>query len=79
MGLTQIRLWSFYWVSQLGMLAGTAIFVNAGTQLSQLESSSGILSPALLASFVALGLFPLLAKKTMQLLQKKRQKVGEQP
>jgi uncharacterized membrane protein YdjX (TVP38/TMEM64 family) len=56
MGLTPIRTRTFYWVSQLGMLAGTAVYVNAGTQLAQLESLSGILSPGLIGSFALLGL-----------------------
>ncbi len=62
MGLTPIRTRTFYWVSQIGMLAGTAVFVNAGTQLANLKGVSGILSPGLIVSFVLLGLFPLLAK-----------------
>jgi len=65
MGLTPIKPWTYYWVSQLGMLAGTAVYVNAGTQLGQLDSLSGILSPTLIFSFVLLGLFPLAAKKIM--------------
>lgn len=63
MGLTPIRARTFYWVSQVGMLAGTLVYVNAGTQLAQLESLSGILSPALILSFALLGIFPLLARK----------------
>ncbi|MFA5940711.1 MAG: FAD-dependent oxidoreductase [Sinimarinibacterium sp.] len=63
MGLTRIRAWTFYWVSQLGMLAGTLVFVNAGTQLAQLTSLKGILSPGLIGAFVLLGVFPLLARK----------------
>lgn len=63
MGLTPIRTRTFYWVSQLGMLAATLVFVNAGTQLAQLQSLSGILSPNLLLSFVLLGIFPMVAKK----------------
>ena len=63
MGLTAIRTWTYVWVSQLGMLAGTAVYVNAGTQLGQLESLRGILSPPLIASFVMLGIFPILARK----------------
>jgi dihydrolipoamide dehydrogenase len=69
MGLTPIRTWTFYWVSQVGMLLGTMVYVNAGTQLGELESASGILSPALLGSFVLLGLFPLLAKRLLSLLK----------
>ena len=62
MGLTTLRARTFYWVSQLGMLAATVVFVNAGTQLASLHSLSGILSPRILGSFVLLGVFPLLAR-----------------
>jgi pyruvate/2-oxoglutarate dehydrogenase complex dihydrolipoamide dehydrogenase (E3) component/uncharacterized membrane protein YdjX (TVP38/TMEM64 family) len=62
MGLLPIGTWRYYWVSQLGMLPATAVYVNAGTQLGQLESLAGIISPGLLGSFVLLGVFPLLAK-----------------
>lgn len=72
MGLTPIRAWEFYWVSQLGMLAGTVVYVNAGTQLAKIDSLGGILSPALIASFVALGLFPLIAKKAIEFIKKKK-------
>ena len=54
MGLTPIRAWTFYWVSQLGMLAGTVVYVNAGTQLAAIESPAGILSPGLIGAFVLL-------------------------
>jgi pyruvate/2-oxoglutarate dehydrogenase complex dihydrolipoamide dehydrogenase (E3) component/uncharacterized membrane protein YdjX (TVP38/TMEM64 family) len=63
MGLTAMRAWTFYWVSQLGMLAGTVVYVNAGTQLVRIDSLQGIVSPGLIGSFVLLGLFPLIAKK----------------
>jgi uncharacterized membrane protein YdjX (TVP38/TMEM64 family) len=72
MGLTPIRLRSFYWVSQLGMLLGTIVYVNAGAQLGQIESVRGILSPALLVSFALLGLFPLIAKKLLELVRVRR-------
>lgn len=62
MGLLPISTWRYYWVSQLGMLPATAVYVNAGTQLGQLDSLAGIISPGLLGSFVLLGVFPLLAK-----------------
>lgn len=62
MGLTPIRTWTFYWVSQVGMLAGTIVYVNAGTAIARIESLHGILSPGLIISFTLLGLFPLLAK-----------------
>ncbi|MBX3667944.1 MAG: FAD-dependent oxidoreductase [Rhodocyclaceae bacterium] len=67
MGLTPIPARRFYWVSQIGMLAGTLVYVNAGTQLAGLHSAAGILSPALLLSFTLLGLFPLLARRLLGL------------
>jgi len=76
MGLTTIRAMTFYWASQVGMLAGTFVFVNAGTQLGQLESLSGILSPSLLFSFVLLGVFPLIAKKLLNLIKARRVYAG---
>ncbi|QHE75448.1 FAD-dependent oxidoreductase [Hydrogenophaga sp. PBL-H3] len=69
MGLTQMKALTFYAVSQIGMLAGTLVYVNAGTQLARIDSLQGILSPALLGSFVLLGLFPLIAKWVVGLLQ----------
>jgi len=72
MGLTPIRTITYFWVSQLGMLAGTVVFVNAGTQIAQIESLSGILSPGLLLSFVLLGIFPLMAKKIVNMIQAKK-------
>ena len=72
MGLTAIKSWTFYWVSQLGMLAGTFVFVNAGTQLAQLNSLQGILSFDLILSFVLLGVFPLIAKAIINLIKKRR-------
>ena len=73
MGLTPIRTVQFFFVSQLGMFPGTIVFVNAGTQLAQIDSLAGILSPTLLLSFVLLGLFPLIAKKSIELVNKRRQ------
>ena len=72
MGLTPIRTAVFFLVSQVGMLAGTIVYVNAGTQLGQIESVSGILSPALIGSFVVLGIFPLIAKKMVELIKARR-------
>ena len=72
MGLTRMKVWTYYWVSQLGMLAGTAVYVNAGTHLAQLESLQGILSPALLGSFVLLGIFPLIARRIVAAVQKRK-------
>jgi dihydrolipoamide dehydrogenase len=72
MGLTPIRTGIFYIVSQIGMLAGTVVYVNAGTQLAQIDSLSGILSPGLIFSFVLLGIFPLIAKKITAVIQSKK-------
>lgn len=76
MGLTPIKTWTFYWVSQLGMFAGTIVYVNAGTQLGKLEGLSGILSPALLLSFTLLGLLPLIGKKVIDLLKARKVYAG---
>jgi pyruvate/2-oxoglutarate dehydrogenase complex dihydrolipoamide dehydrogenase (E3) component/uncharacterized membrane protein YdjX (TVP38/TMEM64 family) len=72
MGLTALPALTFYWVSQVGMLAGTAVYVNAGTRLAQLESVRGILSPGLLLSFALLGVFPLAARKAVELYQARK-------
>src|SRR5687768_2417358 len=72
MGLTRMRVWTFYWVSQLGMLAGTLVYVNAGRQLAAIDSPAGILSPALIGAFVLLGLFPLVAKKIVEAAKGRR-------
>ncbi len=72
MGLTSIKAKTFYWVSQVGMLAGTIVYVNAGTQLAKVESLSGILSPALLLSFILLGVFPLITKKIITYVKAQR-------
>lgn len=72
MGLTPIKAATFYIVSQIGMLAGTIVYVNAGTQLAQIDSLSGILSPALLFSFALLGIFPFIAKKVISIVKAKR-------
>ncbi|MGE4345232.1 MAG: FAD-dependent oxidoreductase [Geoalkalibacter sp.] len=72
MGLTPMRPLTYYWVSQVGMLPGTAVYVNAGTQLGQIETLGGILSPQLLLSFALLGIFPLLARKGVDIMQKRR-------
>ncbi len=72
MGLTPIRVWTYAWVSQLGMFAGTVVYVNAGTQLAQLDSLKGIISPALLLSFALLAIFPLIAKAITRWLQRRK-------
>jgi uncharacterized membrane protein YdjX (TVP38/TMEM64 family) len=75
MGLTTMKLLTFYWVSQLGMLPGTMVFVNAGKELGKIESLSGILSPGLILSFVILGLFPITVKKLLYFYKKKTGKL----
>ena len=72
MGLTRIKTRTFFWVSQLGMLPATIVFVNAGTQISRIESTAGLLSPTLIASFVALALFPWAAKAIVALVKRSR-------
>ena len=71
MGLTRMRLLTFFWVSQIGMLAGTVVYVNAGKELAKIDSLSGILSPGVLVSFVVLGLFPISVKKLLSLYKSK--------
>jgi uncharacterized membrane protein YdjX (TVP38/TMEM64 family) len=72
MGLTPIRIPVFYIVSQLGMLPGTIVYVNAGTQLAKIQSLQDILSPALIFSFVLLGVFPLIAKAFLSFIKRRR-------
>ena len=67
MGLTRMRLFTFFWVSQIGMLVGTLVYVNAGKELAKIESLSGILSPGVLISFAVLGLFPITVTKLLAL------------
>jgi uncharacterized membrane protein YdjX (TVP38/TMEM64 family) len=72
MGLSRLSAWQFAWVSQVGMLAGTAVFVFAGTQLAEVSSISDVLSPGLIAAFSLLGLFPLLARKLLGWMRRVR-------
>ena len=72
MGLTPVSAWQFYWVSQVGMLAGTVVYVFAGTQLASVESIGDVLSPGLIAALSLLGLFPLITRKLMQALRRWR-------
>ena len=76
MGLTTIRVLTFFLVSQVGMLAGTIVYVNAGTQIAKIEQLKDILSLELILSFALLGIFPLLAKKMVDYLKKRRQNTG---
>ncbi len=72
MGLTKMKTWIFYLISQIGMLPGTLVYINAGTQLGQIDSPGDILSPGLLLSFALLGLFPLIANKIVQAIKRKK-------
>ena len=72
MGLTPLRTSTFYWVSQLGMLPGTLVYINAGSELAKIEALGDILSPTLIGSFVLLGIFPLLVKKFISIIETKR-------
>jgi pyruvate/2-oxoglutarate dehydrogenase complex dihydrolipoamide dehydrogenase (E3) component/uncharacterized membrane protein YdjX (TVP38/TMEM64 family) len=72
MGLTRIRTWTYFWVSQLGMLAGTVVYVNAGTQIAKIDSLQSIASPALIGSFVLLGVLPLAVNKVLQFLKRRQ-------
>ena len=72
LGLTAMKARTFYWVSQLGMLAGTVVYVNAGTQLAQIDSLAGIVSPGLLLSFALLGVFPLIANRIVESVRARR-------
>ena len=72
MGLTRIKTGTFFWVSQIGMLPATIVFVNAGTQISRIESTAGLLSPTLIASFVALAFFPWAAKGIVAIVKRSR-------
>ena len=76
MALTPIRTWTFLWVSQVGMLGGTMVYVNAGTQIAAIETTSDIVSPELLISFALLGIFPLLARKLVGFIKARRALAG---
>jgi pyruvate/2-oxoglutarate dehydrogenase complex dihydrolipoamide dehydrogenase (E3) component/uncharacterized membrane protein YdjX (TVP38/TMEM64 family) len=72
MGLTRIKTWTYFWVSQLGMFAGTVAYVNAGTQIAKIDSLQSILSPGLIGSFVLLGLLPLLVNKVLAFIKRRK-------
>ena len=76
MGLTPIRTLVYYLVSQVGMLPGTFVYVNAGTHLAKIDSAQGILSPGLIFSFVLLGIFPLIAKRVLSFVQARKALAG---
>ena len=72
MGLTKIRTFTYYWVSQIGMLAGTIVYVNAGTQIAALEPGETIFTPAVIGSFAALAIFPWIAKAVIAIIKRRR-------
>tara|TARA_R110000751_G_scaffold2018_8_gene9061 strand:+ start:437637 stop:439775 length:2139 start_codon:yes stop_codon:yes gene_type:complete len=76
MGLTRIRASTYAWVSQVGMLLGTIVYVNAGTQLAQIDSLAGIASPAVLASFALLGIAPWIAKAIIGWIKRRKVYAG---
>ncbi|OOE41464.1 dihydrolipoyl dehydrogenase [Salinivibrio kushneri] len=76
MGLTSFKTRTFYWVSQLGMLPGTAVYVNAGTQLAQIDTLGDVVSPSVLGSLALLGVFPLLAKWVMAWITRRKRYQG---
>jgi uncharacterized membrane protein YdjX (TVP38/TMEM64 family) len=78
LGLTNMNLLTFYWVSQVGMLPGTMVYVNAGKELAKIDSLSGILSPGLILSFVILGIFPITVKKLLAWYKKKKEVRSEE-
>lgn len=77
MGLTTMSLFKFYWVSQIGMLPGTMVFVNAGTELAKIESVKGIFSPGLIISFALIGIFPIAVKKLVSLYRSRKGKSND--
>lgn len=72
LALTKLKTWTFYWASQIGMLAGTAVYVNAGTQIAKIDSLAGIAEPKLLLSFALLGIFPIIAKTILNVLKSRK-------
>jgi uncharacterized membrane protein YdjX (TVP38/TMEM64 family) len=71
-GLTHMKIWTFAWVSQLGMLAATLVFVNAGTEIARIDSLASILSPSLIGSFVLLGLLPLMVRRVIAIVRRRK-------
>jgi uncharacterized membrane protein YdjX (TVP38/TMEM64 family) len=76
LALTKLKTWTFYWASQIGMLAGTAVYVNAGTQIAKIDSLAGIADPKLLLSFALLGIFPIAAKTILNILKSRKAEAG---
>jgi uncharacterized membrane protein YdjX (TVP38/TMEM64 family) len=77
MGVTNMRLVTYYWISQIGMFPATVVYVNAGKELAQIHSLKGIISPELLGSFALLGLFPIAAKRIIAFYRKRQRGPGQ--
>lgn len=75
LALTKLKTWTFYWSSQIGMLAGTAVYVNAGTELASINSLSDIANPKLLIAYALLGVFPIIAKYALAFLKRNKNAV----
>jgi uncharacterized membrane protein YdjX (TVP38/TMEM64 family)/thioredoxin reductase len=79
MGLTRLRLWTFFWVSQVGMLAGTLVYVNAGTQLAQIDSPEEIFGPGILLSFLLLAALPFIGRRVVSVIAARKALAGFEP
>jgi uncharacterized membrane protein YdjX (TVP38/TMEM64 family) len=77
MGLTKMSVFKFYWVSQIGMLPGTMVFINAGKELAKIDSLKGIFSPSLIISFALIGIFPIAVKKILDLYRSRMTKSND--
>jgi dihydrolipoamide dehydrogenase len=78
MGLTPIKAWTYYWVSQVGMLLGAAVYINAGTQLAQINSLGDVVSADLIGAFVLLGIMPIIAKFILGIVKRRKAFKGYQ-
>ena len=72
MGLTQMKTWTFFWISLVGMIIGTLAYVKAGTEIVKISSSKGLLSPSLIAIFIFIGIFPWIAKKLLEYINSRK-------
>ncbi|CBW25354.1 putative mercury oxidoreductase [Halobacteriovorax marinus SJ] len=72
MGLTKIKMLTYFFISQIGMLLGTLIYVNAGSQLSTINSANEVFQAKTILSFSLLAIFPFLAKKLMNVIRKRK-------
>ena len=77
MGVTKMRLMTFYRISQIGMFPAPVVYVNAGKELAKIDSLEGIISPELIGSFALLGIFPLTAKRIIALYRKRKSRLSQ--